>query len=74
MVSLACAAAVTCMASVFAGPPPPAQKPPASTPSAAAKSPAGRGHGASSAADFDRLIKEATAARQRERWEDAIAL
>src|SRR5947199_282427 len=30
MVSLACAAAVTCMASVFAGPPPPAQKPSAS--------------------------------------------
>src|SRR5947208_14848530 len=75
MISLACAAAVTCMASVFAGLPPPAQKPPASTASAtAAKSPAGGGRGASSAADFDRLIKEATAARQSERWEDAIAL
>ena len=29
---------------------------------------------AAAAADFDKLIEEATAARQRERWQDAIAL
>ena len=45
---------------------------PSQTPSTSAKRPPKSG--AASGADFDRLVAAATAARQAQRWEDAIAL
>ena len=55
-------------AQAVAAPPPAAQKPPASP------KPRAPGTGAAAAAEFDRLIKAGTEARQAERWEEAIGL
>ena len=54
----------------------PARRPSAQAPAqtAAAKSPRKPGTGSPAGAEFDRLVKAATEARQAERWEDAIDL
>lgn len=57
------AAAVLCASVAVAGQTPKASKPAPKTPAATASS-----------AEFDRIVKQATAARQAEHWEDAVDL
>jgi tetratricopeptide (TPR) repeat protein len=73
---LACAVLLTSAAPLAAGQSDPARPPsgqaPAQTP--AAKSPRKPATAAAGAAEFDRLVKAGTEARQAERWEEAIDL
>ena len=74
-VSLACVVVLMPAASLVAAQTDPARRPsgqaPAQTPSAKARKP---GAGTPASAEFDRLVKAATEARQAERWEEAIDL
>jgi len=73
---LACAVLLTTAAPVVAGQPDPARRPSGQTPAPAptTKSPPKPAAGTLAGAEFDRLVKAATEARQAERWEEAIAL
>lgn len=73
LVFLACAAAVAWMPAI-AGHQSSSPRPRPSPASPSTKSTKSTGAPAASAAEFDRLVEQATAARKNEQWQDAIAL